>query len=56
MGVQSPTLAQGLGGLTAGLCQQSGRQEASRGPERSLPQPVLLSEGQEANGCEIFTE
>lgn len=48
MGVQSPTLAQGLGGLTAGLCRQSGRQEASRGPERSLPQPVLLSEGQEA--------
>lgn len=48
MGVQSPTLAQGLGRLTAGLCQQSGRQEASRGPERSLPQPVLLTEGQEA--------
>ena len=47
MGVQSPTLAQGLGGLT-GLCQQSGRQEASRGPEQSLPQPVLLTEGQEA--------
>lgn len=49
MGVQSPTLAQGLGRLT-GLCQRSSRrEEASRGPERSLPQPVLLTEGQEAS-------
>lgn len=47
MGVQSPTLAQGLGGLT-GLCQRSSRrEEASRGPKRSLPQPVLLTDGQE---------